>query len=181
MGNTRQALLAQHSRSRLNDQMYILHRELDCLKDRINFAQGQEEAMELKKEANEVMGKICRIEDNIDAEDDLIWSNLSILAITALPTTPTTVNSLTHPTSILTTPQYPIQSKQNSLSTPKLTQTDTSAPATPGTPTPQTRRKVSAANGKGAQKPKRQPRCSPAQGKTIWHWNWRGQEWSSGE
>ena len=137
--------------------MYILRRELDRLKDRINFAQGQEEAMELKKEANEVMGKIRRIEDNIDAEDNLIRSNLGIPAITAPPTTPTTANSLTHPTSILTTPQYPIQSKPNSPSTPKPTRTDTSAPATPGTPTPQTRRKASAANGKGVQKLNRDP------------------------
>ncbi len=113
LNSTHQALLAQHYRSRLTDQAYMLYRELHRVRTALESA-GDEEMNELKKEAKKLMVTVDKIEASVKAEDILIYSGLGLTA--ANPT-----NTITPPP-ISSIPQHSLTTSNNSSSSSSSTQ-----------------------------------------------------------
>ena len=113
MVGTRQALFAQHSQVKLSNHTDLLRCCLDHITTEIAIA-DDEERIALKEEAKKLMQDIDKIEKEVEEQDDLTTSSLSLPAINPPTITPnpiqTTPTQPTTPTTPIPIPSMPIPS-----------------------------------------------------------------------
>ena len=145
MGNSRRALLAQHSRSRMSDRIHSNCRRLDRIADELKFEENAETRQELKDEAKALLKENKEMEENVGLEDDLVKANLGLPTILPPP-----ANNPSNPGTVTTTPLTPSATSPTAPSTPLPTPKQTPAKPKPiAPPSKETKKQRRSSRGAG--------------------------------